>query len=279
MKKIYLSMIVALAAVAVNAEDTTVDFEDINLAENSFDNGSAGNGDFKSGGYSFYNEYHADYGGYYYGFTISTQTSTAYEALTDQYNSCVGFGADGSKTYSVCYFSTWGASPVSIKNTNGNTFSPKSIAVTNAAYAFNSMRFGDTYARKFTETDYFTLSFIGYKDNAETNTVTVDLAKEGMALFTWKTIDLSELGEVDEIRFSMVSSDPDTYGGYNTPMYFCIDNFVTETSTTPVNSVAATINSVKAVGLYSADGQELTSFNKGVNILKMSDGSAQKIFK
>lgn len=278
MKKIYLSIALVLAAVAVNAEETTVDFEDINLAKDSYDNGSAGNGPFLSGGYYFYNEYHSEYGGYYYGFTISTQTSTAYDGLSDQYNSCVGTGAGGSKTYSVCYFSTYATSPVCILNSAGNTFTPKSVAVTNNAYAFNSMRFGDGFAKKFTEEDNFKLSFIGYKDNVETGKVTVDLANEGMALFTWKTIDLSELGEVDEVRFSMSSTDTGTYG-INTPMYFCIDNFVAEASTTQVNSIAATPNDVKVVGLYSAEGKELTSFNKGVNILKMSDGTTQKIFK
>lgn len=273
-------MIMALAAFTVSAEDTKVDFEDINLAENAYDNGSAGNGAFKSGGYSFYNEYHSEYGGYFYGFTISTQTSTAYESLADQFNSCVGSGAEASLTYSVCYFSNWSSSPISITNTNGFTFTPKSIALTNAAYAFNSMRFGDSFAKKFTEEDNFKLSFIGYKDNAETATVTVDLANDGMALFTWKTIDLSGLGEVDEIRFSMSSTDPDTYGGYNTPMYFCIDNFVVETGTTPVNSVEAKeSNGAKVVGVFSADGVELQSFSKGMNILKMSDGSVQKIYK
>ena len=52
----------------------------------------------------------------------------------------------------------------------------------------------------------------------------VNLAAEGKYINQWTWVDLSELGEIDAITFSMSSSD-ESNGYMNTPAYFAMDNF------------------------------------------------------
>lgn len=265
------------------AETVTVNFEDIDLGENIYDNGVSAGGKFTSGGFDFINTYNTQYGSWD-GFAISKSTSTAFEDAnfnTQQYNSCVGNGASNSEKYAVGYYSAWNTTtPIAIKNGEGKLFTPQSVALTNAAYAFNNMRFGNSFSKIFTEEDNFTLTFIGYKSGEPTGTsVTVSLAEGGMMLFTWKTIDLSDLGEVDEIRFSMSSTDEGDWG-MNTPAYFCIDNFNAEVSdVTSAKAAFVEVEQPEEIAVYSPDGKQLDAPQDGLNIIKMSDGTIRKMYK
>ncbi|MBO4800346.1 MAG: DUF4465 domain-containing protein [Bacteroidaceae bacterium] len=53
----------------------------------------------------------------------------------------------------------------------------------------------------------------------------LDLARNGVLQETWKTIDLSSLGAVNSLTFTMNGSDTGDYG-LNTPAYFAFDNVV-----------------------------------------------------
>ena len=280
MKKVLLFVSAALLAASSATAQVTVDFEDITLEENSFDNGkNLEEGAFVSGGFRFFNGYVGDYD-YYDGFAISTRTATNFNTLTpDQFNSCVGSGANKSKTYALLYYSSYYGNTASITNNEGRYFTPQSVAVTNNAYAFNSLTNGDAYAKKFTEEDWFRLYIIGKKDGAVTDTVTVNLAAEGMLIFTWKTIDLTALGEVDCIEFSMNSTDVGAYG-MNTPAYCCFDNFVSLVGeTTGAKNIPAPVSNASVDGILSPDGKRINALQKGMNILLMSDGTTRKIFK
>lgn len=285
MRKIYslLATVIFCGAVAM-AETSTSDFEDINLGENVYDMGESANGKFTSGDFNFVNNYSvSEYGPYFDGFTISSSTSTAFDSdtyLVDQFNSCVGSGADNSSQYAVISWSSYASQPNAIYHKENKLFTPQSVALTNAAYAFNVIRTGNYYSRKFTDKDVFTLKFLGYKENEATGTsVEVNLAEAGMLQFAWKTIDLTDLGEVDEIRFEMSSTDVGDWG-MNTPAYFCIDNFVAEISNaTSAKSTQTVVSQAKAVALFSADGTELSEFQSGLNIIKLSDGTVRKVYK
>lgn len=277
MKKIVLAAMLIGCSTAY--AQVTVDFEDIELKADTFDNGASLNGaDFVSGGFVFTSDYHSA-GDYWDGFSISTQTSTEFKGLQDQYNSCVGCGADSSKTYAVYYHSAWADKTLNITQAEGKHFTPQSIALTNAAYAFSSMLHGDSYAKKFTEKDWFQLHIIGKKNGAVTDTVTVDLASDGNIIFTWKQIDLSKLGEVDAIQFSMASSDAGQWG-MNTPAYVCFDNF-----TSTVGSTITKISSSKPSkgttieAIFNAEGVQQSQLLPGINLVRMSDGSMTKIYK
>ena len=141
------------------------------------------------------------------------------------------------------------------------------------------MRNSDGFAKKFTEEDWFQLYLIGWKDGAVTDTVTVDLAAEGMLLFTWKTIDLTALGEVERIELSMNSTDVGAYG-MNTPAYCCFDNLkMTVGETTSAAALPAAAPQATVEAILTPDGKRISTLNKGMNILLMSDGSTRKIFK
>ncbi len=276
MKKFFLAA--ALLSSMTAFAQVTVDFEDIVLKADTFDNGASLNGaDFVSGGFVFTSDYHSA-GDYWDGFSISTQTSTEFKGLQDQYNSCVGCGADSSKTYAVYYHSAWADKTLNITQAEGKHFTPQSIALTNAAYAFSSMLHGDSYAKKFTEKDWFQLHIIGKKNGAVTDTVTVDLASEGWIIFTWKQIDLSALGEVDSIVFDMNSSDSGQWG-INTPAYCCFDNFVATIGSTTRTISAPAPKSATISAIYNIEGIEQSQLNPGVNLVRLSDGSLTKIYK
>jgi hypothetical protein len=53
--------------------------------------------------------------------------------------------------------------------------------------------------------------------------VSFDLAKGTDIVTEWTYVDLSMLGEIDELSFAMTGSRTGAYG-LNTPSYFCIDN-------------------------------------------------------
>jgi len=284
MRKIYSLIAAVLFCGSVVATETaTVTFEDIELGENVYDNGSSGNAKFTSCGFDFVNTYDAAYGSWS-GFSISSSTSTAFEMdnyAVDQYNSCVGVGAGSSSKYAVGYYDPYNVvAPISIKNSDAKLFTPQSVAIANSAFTFNIIRTGNNFSKKFTEEDFYTVTFIGYKSGSATGTtVSVDMAKDGMMIYAWKTIDLSALGEVDEIRFSAVSSDNGEYG-CNTPAYFCIDDFVAEVSSeTAVKATEAVVSEAKAVAVFTVDGKQLTECQPGINIIKMSDGTVRKYYK
>lgn len=279
MKKNLLLCAAMLLCCSTTFAQVTVDFEDIELQSNSFNNGSTLNGgDFVSHGFVFASDYHSD-GNYWDGFSISTMTSTEYKALSDQYNSCVGSGAASSKTYAVYYHSTWASKSLSITQAEHRYFTPQSVAITNAAYAFTSMLNGDSYAKKFTENDWFKFHIIGMKDGQITDTVSVDLAGEGWIIFTWKVIDLSALGEVDTILFDMTSSDVSQWG-INTPAYCCLDNFTaTVSNTTRIQNTPSTQTRASIAAIYNAEGIQQSQLCDGINFVQLTDGTTTKIYK
>ena len=282
MKKSLLLLSAALLSFSAATAQVTVDFEELEIEKDQVDNGknlTTGQG-FISQGFKFCNGY-LDYGEYEYfdGFAISTQTSTKFDDLNDQFNSCVGRGADNSKTYAVFYYSPWGGNPMEIAHSENRLFTPQSVKVTNAAYAFSAMTKSYGVAKQFTEDDWFKLYITGKKGGEVTGTVTVDLAANGMLLFTWKNIDLTSLGEVDKIELSMNSTDVGAYG-MNTPAYCCFDNFVSEVGeVSAINNVDAPAQRAAIVGIYSLDGTSLAAPQRGINIVRLSDGSSFKMVR
>ncbi len=167
--------------------------------------------------------------GYWNGVTFSQKTSNTYAGLSDQYNSITGGGADGSKGFAVCYYSQYNAlmddQYPEIYSSEYDTFYPEYVYVTNTAYAVNSMENGDQFAKKFESNDYLKVIFKGMDDDDEAiSTVEYYLASGTNISKTWERVDLSALGKVNYVRMEMVSTDM-SYGYYNTPTYFAMDNF------------------------------------------------------
>ena len=99
------------------------------------------------------------------------------------------------------------------------------IDVANSTYAYYVMKNGDNFARKFDKSDELRLIIQGVKDGKMTNRGVVYLAKDGKILDDWTSVDLTPLGEVEKIVFTMESTDKGQWG-MNTPAYFCLGSLV-----------------------------------------------------
>lgn len=111
------------------------------------------------------------------------------------------------------------------------------------SYTYYSIEDGDSFSRAFNNGDKFTLIVHGITPQEEENTVEVELASYANGNLTinrgWTYVDLSALGTVNQIWFSMTSTDSGAYG-MNTPAYFCMDKLmVRESSQDSAAEIAA----------------------------------------
>lgn len=97
------------------------------------------------------------------------------------------------------------------------------------SYPYYSIEYGDSFARAFTHGDKFILTVHGVSPDGDEKTVDVTLASYENGDLSinrgWKYVDLSSLGTVDQIWFSMSSTDSGAWG-MNTPAYFCMDKLM-----------------------------------------------------
>lgn len=218
----------ALDGLKISQPEVVAGFEDITIAKadtcwQGADEPILGWNNWKSGTYGFqtYNG-SSDWGAYFSAFTVSNQTDSTYTGLQDAYRSANG-GAYAGQNFAVWNLNYYGADTI--------TFAAQTVPgmfVNNTAYAVASMCNGDDFAKKFTKDDWFKLTIHGYLNGeAVNNEVVVELAADGKYINQWTFVDLTELGEIDAITFSMSSSDSGDYG-MNTPAYFALDNFGSE---------------------------------------------------
>ena len=267
-------------------------FEDIELAADSHMSVTTEEDDdrteFVSGDYEFATGCMHDWS-YWYWFGYANHTDTKYETLNDQWNNIVGGGYDGSTNYGVAFASEFNG-PCYVTLLSEEPAVVPGFYITNSSYAYTSMMNGDGFAKKFGKGDWFKLTITGYgADDAVTATkeyYLADLRDEATAYIIndWRYVDLTSLGAVAKIGFSLSSSDNGAYG-MNTPGYFCFDNFGAEgTEVLPEKNVDVataiadfTANKIQATGYYNLNGMNLMKMQKGVNIVRMADGSVHKI--
>lgn len=271
-------------------------FENLTLAAESYWNGTDDKLSFVSGQYKFenghevyvYPEYNYDY---CYGFYYTNMTSTTFggDYTTEQYKSCVGHGADNSANYATYNVNDWTPKYLEVLGSEDGDV-VKGFYVTNAASAYTAMTTdGIMYGtRKFGEGDWFMLTVTGY--DAEGNTTgtkdfyLADLrdADKAYIINDWRYVDLSGLGKVKKLGFTMSSSDNGEYG-MNTPAYFCVDNVGAEgTEELPGKNVETAITLVQqgiaaATEHYNLNGVRMQGSQRGLNIVRMDDGSVRKV--
>ena len=103
------------------------------------------------------------------------------------------------------------------------------------------MRDGDGFAKKFggvtgDDSDWFFITIKGYTGgNLTTDSVNFYLADyrftnntQDYIVKDWRWVDLTSLGNIDSVSFTLSSSDVGAYG-INTPAFFAIDNFNDQT--------------------------------------------------
>lgn len=106
--------------------------------------------------------------------------------------------------------------------TVSTTFKPISVYIINTDYTLAVMSEGNPYAKKFEAGDYLTVTAHGVHSDKTESQTTFNLASGTDLVDTWTLWDLSSLGDVTEIYFTMDSSDKGQWG-INTPTYFAID--------------------------------------------------------
>lgn len=260
-------------------------FENLTLEPESYWNGTDNTGGFISGAYNFENGHEVyDYGNgylfdYCYGFYYTNMTSTGYggDASTEQYKSAVGHGVENSANFATYNVNSFNPKGVEVLAAEGAEI--PGFYVTNSAYAYTSMMNGDGYAKKFEEGDWFMLTITGY-DAAGEVTGTKDFYLADLRDMTkayivkdWYYVDLSALGKVKRLGFTMSSSDNDPQYGIKTPAYFCMDNFgaegveVTPEADTTLGIAQVATENNRSQAVYNLAGQKVGADYKGVVIV------------
>ncbi|UCE50197.1 MAG: DUF4465 domain-containing protein [Phycisphaerales bacterium] len=224
--------IAILAAIGI-AHAEIANFEDLALTPESYWNGSDGSGGFRSGSAHFSNSYNTDWGSWD-GFAYSNSTDTVTEGMAAQYNAVTGAGQGGSANYAIGYVG-WTSPPVVTLSAPGVV---DGLYVTNCGYAYYALFNGSAFSKKFGGTsggdpDFFLLTITG-EDAGGTVTGAVDFyladyrsddSAQDYIVDTWQYVDLSSLGVVESLEFTLSSSDVGDWG-MNTPGYFAIDTIV-----------------------------------------------------
>ena len=161
------------------------------------------------------------YGGTYVtGAVVTNITDTTFKDYKDAYKSIAG-GAKGGKNYVVWFEDGFSGNAIKLKEAT----TVAGMYVCNNVYAYNSITKGDAIAGDpFGDDDWFLLSIGGMLDGKMVNSqVDFYLAKGKNVVTDWTYVDLSILGKVDAIFFTLSGSRTGDWG-LNTPTYFCIDN-------------------------------------------------------
>lgn len=258
------------------------DLEDLKLSVNAYWNGGNLSGGFTTGPVRFHNSYNPEWfswSGWSYT-NMNNDTTPGYE---NQYSAASG-DEKGKNIYATSYAST--SSGISFHDSTPRVI--KGAAVTNSANAALSMKYGDGFAKKFggadgTEPDWFKLAINGYLNDVPAGSVdfmladyTFEDARDDYIITTWQWVELSSLGEVDSLSFSLSSTDNGDYG-MNTPAYFCLDNLYMETlASTPQQkklAVSPFPNPCKGVFMLNMDSRP----SVGITIYDISMRQVKKI--
>ncbi|MBL6871192.1 MAG: DUF4465 domain-containing protein [Flavobacteriales bacterium] len=238
MKKInyLITIIISVCFFNIKGQNNVADFENLTLSPESYWDGSDSSGislatkytsKFVAGNITFSNTWNSNWNYWSDGWIYSNNSDSVTSGLSNISSCVAGKGANNSSNYSIgknkVYFNV---------DNSGNSLPIDGIYVTNTTYAHNSMRDGDVFAKKFTNTDqdYYKLLITSFNNGTDVDTVEFFLADfthldslQDYIVNDWKYVDLSSLGLVDSIKFSLVSSDIGQFG-MNTPAFFAIDN-------------------------------------------------------
>jgi len=228
-----LVCLIATLTIISTANADIATFEDLALPPESYWNGSDESGGFTSGSAYFNNNYNSDWSSWD-GFSYSNITDTTTAGMAAQYNAITGAGQGNSANYAIGYVG-WASLPTITLDTADVV---EGLYVTNNNYVCYSMLDGDAFSKKFggdsgNDQDWFMLTITGKDvDGVVTGTVDFYLADYRFAdnstdyiVNTWQYVDLTSLGAVKSLEFTLSSSDVGDWG-MNTPAYFAIDTLM-----------------------------------------------------
>ena len=279
MKKVTLVLSALVASLAINAEVFTLDLahptnpESITYTEDNIWtetwNEAEQSIDFQI--FSFSHIPSGDsYGGTSWeGFTISKATKDG-TGDYDWFSNMAKGGLAGEGTpYIFAYYSEYWTVMASLyegKNednqssnliffNDGNAYYPRYVYINNSLISYKNVTAGGGAARAFEKGDKFILRIQGLDDEYyhditdDENRIeylmadyTSDDESEWFVNTDWVKVDLSALGQVYGLAFTMVSTDQSIYGT-NTATYFALDGLTV--SSTPDEDIPSAINNVE----------------------------------
>ena len=170
--------------------------------------------------------------------------------------------ADPTQPYLVAYYSNWAMEGPSnqvmfVDKEGKTTFEPVGVYVCNHPWPYYGCEHGDGFGEPFGEGDYFELIAHGVAADGSEKTVSINLVEfsngELHALNDWTFFDLSSLGEVESVYFTMNSTDTGDYG-MNTAAYFCMDKFQVKGEDDPEPPTPTEKTGAPVFNGYTTDG-------------------------
>lgn len=203
--------------------------------------------------------------------------------------------------YLVAYYDYYSDLMTDTKSLNisfkdANTYTAKGVYIAAHPQAYYGVVDGDDFATAFSKDgDFLKITAHGVRNDVEGNTAEFILGEYNdgrvTALRGWQWFDLSSLGEVDEVYFTVEGSDM-AYGFLNTASYFCMDRFtVTYDDTTGGSTLSAEVepyrmgNTIYAIPsgaeviVYNLAGQIIAKSVVTDGFFELPDSSASYITK
>lgn len=136
---------------------------------------------------------------------------------------CADGGHNGSANFAVV-FDGFSCKPF-LEFGDGRARVIDHLYVTNTTYVANFLANGDSFNPALAANGYFEVTAKGFRADGSTAEASIRLAEGKSIVKDWKCWDLSGLGVVTRVEFT-VSGSEDLYGayGFNAPTYFAIDD-------------------------------------------------------
>jgi hypothetical protein len=278
-----------LGSMSLAKSQQMVDLENLSLSADSFWNGSDNSGQFVANQLATFPNSFVDWGSgvtSWSGFAYSNKLDTVNQNYSNQYSCFAGQQTLNSTIFGISYnnadYSTYQIIPNTVSFSQ--TIKPTSMQVANNTYTALTIKNGNSYSKKFggdsgNDPDWFKLTIVGFLDSIPTDTVEFYLAdyrfsdnQQDYIVKDWQTVDLSSLGNVNQLSFSLSSSDTGSYG-MNTPAYFCFDNIVYEHA----NFMNASSN--EAFIVYPNPAKDKINFSKSVNDIHIYNMMGCKVYE
>lgn len=186
-------------------------------------------------------------------------------------------------------FLGWGATWHAAVNTDvATTYDMIAGSTTNRGFSYKLSKTDGLTTRYFNvdnnkyshakkQSEYNDFLFISPEQKEAYSTYSA-LYKEASELTSNEKISTSLLSQLKEVLTSTATANYDTYATNKTTLQNIIDTIKTYLNSTPtgIDNINAT-SSAKAEAIFSVNGVHNAQLNKGLNIVKMSDGSIKKI--
>jgi hypothetical protein len=273
MKKQVLFILSFISLVGLSKAQTVATFENLNLKDSSYWNGSDESGGFSSGNAFFVNYYDSVAGDFWNGFSASTMRDSVTASYTNMYSVYSLKGAQNSSTYAVGYSSSKIVLTGAAKGKQVDGF-----FINNGTYTYKDMKFGSMFSKKFggtsgNDSDFFKIIISAWKDGGNPADTALEFYladfrnpdnSKDYFITNWTWVNLRPLKDLDSLQITFESSDVGQWG-INTPTYFYMDNFTTLDTNTPTS--VDENNAIASFQLYPNPANERI-FVSGENIFK-----------